>query len=485
MAAPALLAAISRGSMVMGAGSQASGMYPPLQNLITQQAFNSWPNSIPGISDAVTLRRFGVLDDQSYYQICRENGFDAAYAKQYLESSQSLLTATDYVNLKRRKLVDTTLMNERLKMLGFKEGEYGLVEKATEYLAGPSDLVRFAVRDVYTDAKVANYKLDEGFPSKFAEECEKLGISTDLAHKFWQAHWELPSLTQGFEMLHREVISREQLMDLMESQDVMPGWREPLMKISYRTLTRVDVRRMFKLGVLDKAGVAKAYRDEGYTAEDADNLAEFVERDVAADTEGLTIAGIVKAYVNGLNTATETVSLLQKKGYKPDIINFYMEQAEYDKLLDKLKAVTADLKQQYILGLVTEEIVRNTLKGMGAPDNYIELELSKMISGQASRAKIPSKADWERWFNKDIIGEKEYFDGLVSLGYAPAYAQRYLEEELKDRDEPKRQFMSDAIYVRWLKGGIMTLSQFIQTMEEKGKSQLDIDLLVRESGASE
>ena len=52
-------------------------------------------------------------------------------------------------------------------------------------------------------------------------------------------------------MLHRGVIDTAELDMLLRAQDVMPFWRDRLTAIAYRPLTRVDVRRMYKQGVLN------------------------------------------------------------------------------------------------------------------------------------------------------------------------------------------------------------------------------------------
>ena len=79
----------------------------------------------------------------------------------------------------------------------------------------------------------------------------------------------LPSIGQGFEMLHRRVIEDADLDLLLRALDVMPFWREKLKDISYNPLTRVDVRRMHRIGVLEEEGVFNAYLDVGYNEENA------------------------------------------------------------------------------------------------------------------------------------------------------------------------------------------------------------------------
>ncbi|GAI69295.1 unnamed protein product, partial [marine sediment metagenome] len=85
------------------------------------------------------------------------------------------------------------------------------------------------------------------------------------------------SILQGFEMLHRDVITPEQLNSLFMATDIMPWWREKLQAISYSPLTRVDVRRVFKMGIIDREQVYRTYLDLGYNEEKAEWLTSFTE----------------------------------------------------------------------------------------------------------------------------------------------------------------------------------------------------------------
>ncbi|GAG78096.1 unnamed protein product, partial [marine sediment metagenome] len=87
-----------------------------------------------------------------------------------------------------------------------------------------------------------------------------------------------PSPQQGFDMLHRGVISDDELNMLLRALDVMPFWRDKLTQIAFRPLTRVDVRRMYKQGVLTETEVYESYLIAGYNEQNAERMAEFTVR---------------------------------------------------------------------------------------------------------------------------------------------------------------------------------------------------------------
>lgn len=484
MPLPALFAALGRASSVMGAGGQAMGLFPPAGIKLTRESFDLIPNAIPSMGELVALARFGIMSPEEFIQLARENGFDANLADMFFKASQALLTPADYISLLRRNIINKQTLGVALRNLGFEEETMSLLESATEYLPGPQDLIRFAVREVYSPQIVSEYGLNDDFPEQFVKEASKVGMSEETAKQYWRSHWNLPSITQGFEMFHRRVITEEQLKVLLRTQDVIPFWQDKLIKISYNPLTRVDVRRMRKLGVLTKQEVEEAYLDDGYSPENARRLSEFVETDVASDLEGITTAAVLKAYINGLNTREETITYLKKLKLGEDAISLQLELADFEILHAHLNVIVADLQSRYNANLINEATIRQELKSANAPDIFIDQATAKILASKAARSKSPTKSDLERWFNKDLITEKAFFDGLISLGYNTTHAQLFLAEELKDKEHRERHFLSDAVYARWIKSGIMSDSDFRRTMEDKNVSRQDIGLLIDEAHKS-
>src|SRR5262249_46576521 len=128
-------------------------------------------------------------------------------------------------------------------------------------------------------AVVTRDRLDEEFDTKVANApWQQVGITLDTLKQYWMAHWQLPSPTMLYEMLHRGVKTQQEVIDALKQADWAPGWIDPLMSISYNVPGRIDVRRMFQAGVLTThQELVDAHRRMGYSPDDAETLARFVE----------------------------------------------------------------------------------------------------------------------------------------------------------------------------------------------------------------
>lgn len=138
-----------------------------------------------------------------------------------------------------------------------------------------SDMIRFAVREVYSPAQRAELGLDADYPPEFTAEAALHGMDDERARQYWAAHWRLPSALQGYRMLWRGEITEAQLDGLLKALDYPAVWRQRLANIARNVPGRVDIRRMFVGGIIDEAEVTAGYKRLGYADADAATLTEF------------------------------------------------------------------------------------------------------------------------------------------------------------------------------------------------------------------
>ncbi len=138
-------------------------------------------------------------------------------------------------------------------------------EKSRAQIPGPTDQVRFQLREVYEPARRKEL-LGEDDLSTFKQFMGELGFSGYHADSYWASHWQLPSMTQLNEMFHRGVIDRDTWLRFVRFNDFDPSAIPWLEEIIFTPFTRVDARRMASLGVLSDTELLQAYRDIGFFA---------------------------------------------------------------------------------------------------------------------------------------------------------------------------------------------------------------------------
>lgn len=314
----------------------------------------------------------GVSNDKILEDISKSD-IHPDYAQKYLDAVLTKPSIQDIIAYQLRQDPNLTTLPIELRKIGI-HPDYSELYKTLAYPIPPvADMIMMAVREAFTPDVAAKFGQYEDFPKDFEKYAGMRGLSSEWAERYWAAHWNLPSPTQGFEMLHRGVINRDELNMLLRAQDVMPFWRDKLVQIAYRPLTRVDVRRMYKLGVLDEGEVYEAYLDAGYEDKNAERMAEFTVKQTLATQSKFTSSDIVKAFVKRMISRSEAVSLLNMIDIKYENANRIIQTAEYKREWAFTEQQIKGIKNLYKKKMYDSNVARSKLSGLNLPSDQIEI----------------------------------------------------------------------------------------------------------------
>ncbi len=420
----------------MLATSILSSVYAPWLRKVEQAAEIQKRSALMTPDQSITLFRRGYISDAKLTNTMARNGYAPDDITAMVHLYDQVFPASDAVGLYRRGIIDYATLKNTLQAAGWLESQIPLILKASEYLPQPQDLIRFAVREAFNPNQVQMLGLDEEFPEAFATRAQQLGMSPDDARLYWRAHWELPSPSQGFEMYQRGIISYDELTSLLKALDYSPTWRDKLIKLAYSPLTRVDIRRMHALGILDRDGVYRSYLNIGYSPEDAEALTRFTEalnqedeKQKALPDLNLTRSQIVDAYMNHMIDRETASELLFGLGYDENESEFILADADYQMKREELDMKIAILTNKYRNGLINIIELRDGLNKLDITSDEIEYILSKYEAIKESEAKLPSLSDLRNMLKYGIIDPQEFYETVIALGYSEYWAKRYLHLE--------------------------------------------------------
>jgi hypothetical protein len=390
------------------------------------------PNRMLEPGDIIALYNKSIIDKQQAIDWMEYHGYKPEHTNNLLILSKQDIPIADYIVLYRRGLIDLSTLTRISENQGLSRDVFERLLKSTEYVPGISDVIRFAVKDVYTGGKVTE-ELYRDYPgANFTKAALANGMDELTAKQYWAAHWELPSPTQVFEMLHRQLITDAEVDEYLKQADYSPFWRPLMKKISYNTLTRVDVRRCYQIGVLDAEGVYKAYRDGGYDDVNARFLTEFTVADVSDENNGVTKALVISSYKKGLIDRDEAVQYLERIKYPIDVITLVLDQADYDLMVSELNAAEAQLEENFLDGSMSIEEVRDTIRKYNVSETYVTKLTNKLSLKKFTKIKRPTVADLKRWLKAGSITEGDFIKRLTNYGYTEIDAMLYAKETTTD-----------------------------------------------------
>ena len=405
---------------------------PVLDELSQEVAQLVTPTLIPP-TDAIDLFVRGVIDEAKLDKEMGEAGYSRERIDLLLTGARRLLGAGDYVTMWLRDIISEDQFDRLLGMQRITSQDQERIKDAAFFIPPVQDLIRMAVREVFDPSIREQFQLDANFPSAFERPAKQQGVSAEWARNYWAAHWVLPNVTQAFSMLHRRVIDANDLDLLLRAQDVMPFWRDKLTQIAFHPLTRVDLRRMHKLGVLDSAELQIRYEALGFAPDDAALMVQFTEAfnsespaDVAVELEGLTRSTILSMMDDGILSEPDAQAALIDLGISDAAARLFITQRRLESERRGRAETVANTVRLAKGGHITLAEAQDTLGRLGLTATEIALATQRIIDDRGVRDKLPTMAQLNKMLAADIIAVEQWREAVGGLGFSDAWTDRLL-----------------------------------------------------------
>lgn len=324
-----------------------------------------------------------------------------------------------------RKKIDDKMMHERMRELGFTQTRINEIIQTWEIIPGPQDLFWMVGKEAFEPDAIAKMGLADEFPEEQVTWLEQQGISREWALKYWYAHWDQPSIQMGYDMLHRGVITMDELDMLFKTIEIPPYWRKKLIEINYVPFTRVDVRRMHAEGVITEAELTKAYMDIGYAQDKAEKLKEFTVKYNAKVGKDLNLSQVITGYKDKIINNLEASTYLQDMGYSTEEAKYLIDLEDYKDLKAFQDAQIDNIKKRYVGNFVDEYEARTMLNALNLPAVRTDALIETWMISRYEALKLPSKTDLDKFYLAGIIDQDTYVSEMFRLGYNSVYISWY------------------------------------------------------------
>ncbi|RLJ03882.1 MAG: hypothetical protein DRP08_02835 [Candidatus Aenigmatarchaeota archaeon] len=413
--------------------------------------FNAWRRPTPlDINILAYAKHTGKLSDDVIDTNYASLGYNDNYKDVLFDFYKPKLTVTELLEAEKRIENLEIDINAELKRHGFNDKEINILRELSYAYPSPTDFIRFAVRDVFTKDAKTQEALSAEFPEDIVEYAEKAGMRRDVLMWYWMSHWELPSPTQVFEMLHRlhpdvlkvrgkayrEMGLKEENLktDLdtvkfyLKQADYDKRWRERLLAISYNPLTRVDLRRIYELGLIDDNELLARLMEVGYTKKDAELMLEFYKTFRQEEARTFAKTEIKYLLYYGLINETEAKIMLERLGYTEEDAKTMIELWKV-KLAEKdMRETQKFVRDAYALGEITRAEAERMLRDVGLSEETINVVLDKEDARRLSSVKLPSASTVVKWLKQGIITKEEARKILEEINVKKDYIPYYIAE---------------------------------------------------------
>lgn len=370
-----------------------------------------------GETDAEILKNVSIAD------------IHPAYAKKYIDAVMTKPASQDIVAYQLRKDPELSQLPQELRRIGIHPEYHDLYRELAYQIPPVADIITMAVREAFSPDIATRFGQYEDFPPEFAEWAAKKGLTKEWSERYWAAHWALPSPIQGFQMLHRGVITDDELQLLLRAQDVMPFWRDKLIQIAYRPLTRVDVRRMYKEGVLNEKEVYESYLDQGYASDNAERMAEFTVKQTLSSLSKFTSSDIIKAFSSRMINNSEAMSLLRDIGIRPEDASYIISTAEYKRIWAFTDDQIAGIRNLYKRRTYNENEARDKLARLNLPSDQINVLMEQWYFDKVEELDATwTTAQTIKFLKRKLISPERANRELTLIGYDAEHIEVYMKD---------------------------------------------------------
>lgn len=313
----------------------------------------------------------------------------------------------------------------RLRELGLTDDRIAELMSVWPRIPDIARMVYYMGREAYEEPLINRFGLRSEMPQQLIEEAKKRGFPAEDAEREWIAHWEHPDFRLVLEMLHRGFISAEAVEDWFKLREIPPYWREAMRKVSHTLITRVDLRRIRALGMVDDDYVEEYFGKLGYAPEDAKRMRDFYSVYTMESGRDLTMSQITKAYKVRRISREEAADELQWIGYDEYEADFLLTGIDYERETELEEARIATIEAQFKGRFIDSGQARRLLTELALDADQISYHMEKWLAEIIGDNKVPSKTDLDKFLKGKIIDEAVYREEMKRLGYADQYIDWY------------------------------------------------------------
>ena len=446
-----------------------------------------YPVKVPDQGTIDTLYTFGEIDRSHWSCLTRMGGHQPALQERAVHARRSAPTADDLIRYYMRYQHRMPELPDRMRRAGWMDSaDQDVIRVNSVFLPPPSDIIRFAIKDVFDPAKlgraemVAELKQQVGLQELFdAQGLSDTVVTTrdgrtqqvPTSLLYWLASYDEISPTQVFEMLHRlrpnrlaryrlpgpsgttvtpDAVTIDTVRKLLKEKDYNPIWRDRLAAISYRVIPRSDLFKIYLLGgfglqkgtagmpagpTTPAAQMAPAERelhesflDFGYSEVDAARQTYTTARDY--ELRRLTpftrkaIGRTCASYTVGVITRDEALARLREVLPFSDDAGRHLADCDTAVSQGHTRETIAAVRRIFTRGIGSEPEVRRMLADAGIVDNRIDEYLSRWKLVKLGGRRHVVAGQLKQQYLEGQISRGEYLDRLERMGFERGDAAR-------------------------------------------------------------
>lgn len=413
------------------------------------------PYEIPSVAELDEMRKNGRIDEATWTCLVKANGVYPSWAELTYQQGTYRPSPEEAYSARVLGRIDQSTFNDAIDHNGLRtQSLYDAWKGTRQELPSMGDLITFMLRDTFDTKTIDWTQADAEGQSKITTDLQKymsaIFADPELFKHRWRAHYNLPSASQLYEMLHRLrgdpakdplAVDKALVKATLGQNDVAPQWRDRLVAISYKPLTRTDAQRAFFIDSLGEKELLNAYLDLGYEKQNAQYLVDFSKQ---LKLQRQQNHRIFRLYKRGGLPRAKAEQLCIAAGMDAQQYTQQLDWLDVEKEAQANRECLKEVKHNVVGGLTNavENIADVQALGYSALETNRILKEYECVRNQ--RSKVMTAAKLCEWYQWGLMTPREHYDALRRLNYSDDDAQRIVKlchTKLTGEDVPPSMFL--------------------------------------------
>lgn len=402
-----------------------------------QQVSLECPTGVPSAQQALAAWLANRISPEQLRCWVEANNFRWDEWKFVADSAQKRPGMLELLGMWRRGIIDEGTLQTKARNDGWvNQVDVDRFKKLTVFVPGPSDLVRFMVRDVADERNINWVESDNTFRDKFKgpmlDWAKSQGMDEEVMKFQWRAHWRIPSPTQLFTMLHRigrradgsEIVDfKKRVRGALQQDDVHPDWVDELMAINFQLPRLTQVRKLILSGLFDREQVMAEFVKRGLETKTAEAMTKF---EMESAEKAFRSNPLVTEFSKGTISEPELRAELAAIGAGDPGIESAISWGRLKMTMDRREKCLASIRHKVIIGEIDrQQAATEALAQTG--DQRQANDLSEMWECERdSRSKISTASELCAFFKDGLIGQGDFLRGLLRINMPLQRAQQLI-----------------------------------------------------------
>lgn len=356
--------------------------YEPTEEIVQQLSYSNITPKILPLNELFNLYFRGKITYDILISEMKKHGYSEEKTVYLLNGTVQELNKAEIEEAFLRGFITEKKHDSLLTHLTYDDESIAIFKKLYTYLPQIGEVFNMAQRGLFDPKLGSVFNQSTHFPDGAKTLLNNLGVSEDMQTKLWSAHWQLPGFSEVLEMYHRGLIDDEILSEYSQLSPMLPYFRDKLIQVSHRVLSRLDIRKLLKSGQLSADESVKAFQAIGYTHDDAIKLTNYaVKYDEASDIDDISVlrkrvaSSVENQYKAGKIDRNAAYYGLTNAGIAIESVNKLLDVLDIERNIELTGSKTVDYVTRAIK-MVSDGYIKGLIPGLDAYTSFVQLGLT-------------------------------------------------------------------------------------------------------------